>query len=212
MYADGEGFEYPQIDTERCTQCRRCEKVCPALNQVKNQNAPAVYACYNRNAEIRKQSSSGGIFTLLAEQVFRQNGIVFGACFNERWEVVHCAAESADQLEKLRGSKYVQSRLGDIFGQIKQSLKTGRKVLFSGTPCQVAGLKKGLNKKDPNLLMIDIVCHGVPSPLVFHLYRQEIEQRYHSPIRHFSFRNKTHGWKNFHVNIEFETDTLRIFF
>jgi len=207
MQADDEGFLYPQVNADSCSNCLRCEKVCPALNQTKNPQRPVVFACYNKDADVRKQSSSGGLFSLIANQVLKQGGIVFGAAFDGRFEVEHRFVDSPQELGLLRGAKYVQSRLGDTFKQVKEFLNEGRLVLFTGTPCQVAGLKKGLGKNYSNLLTADIVCHGVPSPLVFRLYREEMEQRFQSPIKSFSFRNKTHGWQNYHVFIEFESET-----
>ena len=170
MYADNEGFLYPQVNSTICIDCGLCEKVCPVINQNKPNVPLSVYAAKNINEEVRIKSSSGGIFTLLAEQIISEGGVVFGARFNENWEVVHDYTETIDGLESFRGSKYVQSSISDNFKVAKQFLKEGRKVLFSGTPCQIAGLKKFLQKEYENLLTMEVVCHGVPSPMVWRDY------------------------------------------
>ena len=134
----------------------------------------SVYAVKNRDEEIRRQSSSGGIFTLLAEKILDENGVVFGARFDENWDVKHDYVETREGLALFRGSKYVQSRIGDSYLQAQQFLKKGRKVLFSGTPCQIAGLKLFLGKEYDSLLAVDFVCHGVPSPLVWRMYLSQL--------------------------------------
>ena len=151
MQEDEEGFLYPVVDKEVCVDCGLCEKVCPVLNQREERKPLEVYAAFNKNEEIRMQSSSGGIFTALAEQIIQEEGVVFGARFNEDWEVIHDYTETAAGLSVFRGSKYVQSRIGDTFNQAEQFLKQGRSVLFSGTPCQIAGLKLFLRKEYENL-------------------------------------------------------------
>ena len=172
----------------------------------------AVYAAKNKNEEVRQASSSGGIFTALAEEIIREGGVVFGACFSADWEVVHDYTETVDGLARFRGSKYVQSRMGDSYMQTEAFLKAGRKVLFSGTPCQIAGLKKFLCKDYANLLAVDVICHGVPSPGVWREYLKEEIARQRDgkntvlprPIHEkdvlvegISFRDKTLGWKKY---------------
>jgi coenzyme F420-reducing hydrogenase beta subunit len=174
MQEDIEGFLYPYVNTETCTNCRLCEKVCPVINQ-KDQSKPLIcYAAKNKDEEIRLESSSGGVFTLLAEKVIREGGVVFGARFNESWEVVHDYAETIERLSVFRGSKYVQSRIGKTYIHVKQFLKKGRFVLFSGTPCQIAGLRLFLGREYDNLLTVDVVCHGVPSPKIWNMYLNQI--------------------------------------
>jgi len=196
MTADEEGFDYPSLDSGKCTDCGLCRKTCPALHSKKNTDEPQVYACWYKNDDVRKSSSSGGLFTLLAEQVLQSGGVVFGAAFDENCEVIHTYIEKKEDLDKLRRSKYVQSSLGNTFQDVKRFLTEGRKVLFTGTPCQISGLNNFLQKNYDNLLLVDIVCHGVPSPAVFRSYRREIAQRYGegAKIVDFSFRDKTHGW------------------
>jgi NAD-dependent dihydropyrimidine dehydrogenase PreA subunit len=173
MSEDSEGFLYPCVDENACIDCHLCEKVCPIINYGNEREPLAVYAAKNPDETIRMQSSSGGIFTLLAERVIDEGGVVFGATFNDRWEVVHNYVETKEELAKFRGSKYVQSKIGDSYQMAKSFLKEGRKVLFSGTPCQIVGLKKYLCKDYDNLLAVDFICHGVPSPGVFRTYLQE---------------------------------------
>ena len=214
MSADNEGFLYPQVNSSICIDCGLCEKVCPVINQNEPKEPLAVYAAKNTNEEIRLKSSSGGVFTLLAEQVIAEGGVVFGARFNESWEVIHDYTETVEGLEAFRGSKYVQSFIGDNFKVAKQFLNNGRKVLFSGTPCQIAGLKKFLRKDYENLLTVEVVCHGVPSPMVWRDYldykraeRAAGKNTVSSSLNELpvitgiSFRDKTNGWKKYGFKI-----------
>ena len=173
MSEDNEGFLYPSVDTNLCVECHLCEKVCPVLNISSGQYPISCYAAKSPDEQIRKESSSGGIFSLLAQKIIENDGVVFGAAFNKKWEVVHCYTETLEGLNSLRGSKYVQSKIGNAYEQVKTFLKNGRLVLFSGTPCQIAGLKTFLRKDYENLITLDFVCHGVPSPGVFRWYLQE---------------------------------------
>lgn len=208
MAEDNEGFRYPKVDLELCIDCSLCEKVCPVIHQGDEPAAqPACYAAKNKNETIRCESSSGGVFTLLAEQVIREGGVVFGARFDTNWEVMHDYVDTMEGLAAFRGSKYLQSRIGNSFLQAREFLKAGRQVLFSASPCQIAGLKLFLRKEYTNLLAVDFVCHGVPSPKVWRLYKQElldlVEQKNSvsaTPKPHFldiRFRDKTEGWKKF---------------
>ena len=173
MQEDNEGFLYPVVDASTCIDCGLCEKVCPVINQDEPRKPLKVYAAKNRNEEIRRQSSSGGIFTPLAESVIREGGVAFGAKFDKDWNVVHAWTDTIEGIADFRGSKYVQSIIGDTYREAREFLKQGRKVLFSGTPCQIAGLRKFLRKEYENLLTVDVVCHGVPSPLVWREYLKE---------------------------------------
>lgn len=174
MHEDEEGFLYPIVDVTKCIDCSLCEKVCPVINQVEAKKPIEVFAVKNRNEEQRLRSSSGGVFILLAEQTIREGGVVFGARFDENWEVEHCYAETMEELVPLMRSKYVQSRIGNTYKEAETFLKQGRKVLFVGTPCQIAGLRKFLRKEYDNLLVVDFICHGVPSPGVWRKYLEEI--------------------------------------
>lgn len=214
MECDSEGFLYPHIDTEKCIDCGLCEKVCPVINQDDSRKPYSVFASKNSNEKIRLKSSSGGIFTILAEKIINEKGVVFGARFNEHWEVVHDYTETIEGLEPFRGSKYVQSVIGNNFFKVKQFLTDGRKVLFSGTPCQIAGLKKFLRKEYENLLSVEVVCHGVPSPMVWKDYldykrakravgKNTVSSSLNdlSVITGISFRDKTNGWKKYGFKI-----------
>lgn len=202
---DEEGFLYPIVDLSICIDCGLCEKVCLVLNQGSERNPIEVFAAVNKDDSIRMQSSSGGIFTALAEQIIQEKGVVFGARFDEKWEVKHDYTETIEGLKAFRGSKYVQSRIGDTFRQAEFFLKTGRKVMFTGTPCQIAGLRLFLRKEYENLLAVDIICHGVPSPMVWRKYLEDKTKRQGIKfIQSISFRDKGTGWKNYSFNIKYK--------
>lgn len=220
MQEDNEGFLYPVVDTSTCTDCGLCEKVCPVINQDAPRKPLKVYAAKNRDEEIRRQSSSGGIFTPLAEAVIREGGVVFGAKFDKEWNVIHAWTDTIEGISDFRGSKYVQSTIGDTYRKAREFLKQGRKVLFSGTPCQIAGLRKFLRKEYGNLLAVDVVCHGVPSPLVWRKYLAETRENLRAGreagkntvssslmdlpvITGISFRDKTHGWKKYGFRLRY---------
>lgn len=197
---DGCGFRYPVVNSEICIDCGLCEKVCPVLNQSDSCKPLKVYAALNPQERIRLNSSSGGVFTLLAEDIISQGGVVFGAAFDEKWEVEHRYALTKEGLEQFRGSKYLQSRIGKAFLQTQEFLDMGKMVLFSGTSCQISGLKRFLKKDYDNLLTIDVVCHGVPSPMVWRKYLKEIVSISNiSDIEAISFRDKSTGWKKYSV-------------
>lgn len=173
MREDEEGFFYPFINETLCLDCGLCEKVCPVLQQDEARRPLKVYAAKNPDDRVRMLSSFGGVFTMLAEQILDEGGVVFGARFDENWDVVHSYVDNKKDLEVFRGSKYVQSYIGDCFQKAECFLKEGRKVLFSGTPCQIAGLRLFLRERYDNLLTVDLVCHGVPSPKVWRTYLNE---------------------------------------
>lgn len=175
MHEDEEGFLYPQVDVTLCVDCGLCEKVCPMLAQNDVKKALQIFAAKNKNEHQRLHSSSGGIFILLAEQTIKMGGVVFGARFDKNWEVEHCYVETIEELEPLMRSKYVQSRIGNTYKEAEQFLKEGRRVLFVGTSCQISGLHRFLRKDYNNLLSVDFICHGVPSPGIWRKYLQEIK-------------------------------------
>ena len=196
MVEDSEGFLYPQVDEEACVNCGLCEKVCNELQPYDTREPLQVLAAINKDEKVRQKSSSGGIFHLLAEKTIREGGVVFGARFDENWQVVIDYAEDMEGVEAFMGSKYVQARMENAYVDAKRFLNEGRKVLFSGTPCQVAGLHKFLRKSYDNLLSVDLICHGVPSPKVWRVYLEEVVKQGQS-ISCVEFRNKEKGWKKF---------------
>lgn len=210
---DSEGFLYPVVNTETCTNCGLCEKVCPVQHPYEARKPLQTLAAINKDDKIRLKSSSGGIFTLLAESVINQGGVVFGARYDDEWQVTLDYTEIIEGLAAFRGSKYVQARTGETYKQCEKFLKEGRKVLFSGTPCQVAGLNHFLNKEYVNLLTVDVVCHGTPSPKVWDLYLKEVVNSV-SNITKISMRDKSRGWNQFsfvmNYNKDDETITLSV--
>lgn len=207
LVEDSEGFLYPTIAPNKCIDCGICEKVCHELHPYEEREPINVYAAINRNEEIRLKSSSGGIFYLLAEKTINESGVVFGARFNKNWQVVIDYTENIKGVISFMGSKYVQSRTENTYKEAEKFLKSGRKVLYSGTPCQIAGLKHFLRKEYDNLVTVDFVCHGVPSPKVWSLYLKEIVTKLRN-IKKIEFRNKHFGWKNFNFKISDDTTTL----
>lgn len=205
MKIDNEGFWYPEVDKEKCIDCSLCEKVCPELATPKKEDFKTIaYACKNKKEDVRLSSSSGGVFTSLCEYVINNGGVVFGVAFNSNFEVQHMEATTIEECEKFRGSKYVQSKIGETYKKAKKYLDEGKIVLFSGTQCQIKGLNLFLRKKYNNLIAVDIVCHGVPSPRVFNLYKENLKKEYNSEINSVSFRDKSNGWKNYRYKISFK--------
>ena len=203
MVEDNEGFLYPKVDTNLCIDCQACVKVCPFHNPADEDKPKSVYAALNKDEEIRKESSSGGVFTILAETVINEGGVVFGAKFTDDWQVEIVPTETIEGLAAFRGSKYLQAKMGNSLSLAKKYLKEGRKVLFSGTPCQIAGLKHYLRKDYDNLLAVDFVCHGVPSPKVWRMYLDEVTQAGKRAISDIKFRDKPQGWKRFNFTLSY---------
>jgi len=210
MLEDSKGFLYPKIDESACIDCGLCEKVCPVITQGQPRNPLQVLAVRNKEDNVRVKSSSGGYFRLIAEKIITSGGVVFGATFDDKWEVHHTFVENVDELQAFMGSKYVQSRIEKTFLETEKILKTGRKVLYSGTSCQIAGLKKFLRKEYENLFTIDVICHGVPSPKVWRDYLDTLPAersagkntdlsslKVKPVITGISFRDKRTGWKKY---------------
>lgn len=194
MRPNHEGFLHPVVDTKKCIECGACEKACPGLSVAKNtSNEPKAYVVQNKDDVVRYQSTSGGAFTAIAEEVIRRGGVVFGAAMTENLEVRHVFVVNKDGLAKFRNSKYVQSEIGDCYSVAKKYLNEGRYVCFSGTPCQINGLYKFLAKDYENLIAVDVVCKSVPSPFVFKKY-VEFKKNREGAISDVVFRDKKRGF------------------
>ena len=201
---DNEGFFYPKVNVEACINCGLCDKVCPILNVYEEHKPQEVLAAVNKNDIVRSESSSGGIFTVLSSDIISSGGAVFGVRFNERWQAVFDYADTIDKVAAFRGSKYLQARIGNSFTQCKTLLDTGRMVLFSGTPCQIAALNHFLRKPYSNLLTVDFICHGVPSPKVWNQYLEEVIDAGKNAISDVKFRNKKNGLASFGLSLGYD--------
>lgn len=204
---DNQGFLYPQVDKESCVECGLCEKVCPVINKVtpSTSTPSTVYAVKSSDDTIREQSSSGGFFSLLADYVLTKRGVVYGAAFDSAFNVCHLRVDNIEELPKLRGSKYVQSRIGQTFSECKEDLKLGKLVLFTGTPCQISALGHFLRKDYDNLIKVEVVCHGVPSPMIYQQYLKEtvIKDVQDRIITKVNFRTKLGSWKKYFFTVEY---------
>lgn len=208
MARDKEGFAYPAIDKEKCVRCGHCTAVCPILHEREPKSLPAAFAAWNRDEGIRRDSTSGGVFTALADYVLESGGVVYGAAMDGRQHLRHIACFRKEDLWRLRGAKYVQSDLGETFREIKAVLAAGRAVLFSGTPCQVDGLYRYLGCRPEKLITCDLVCHGVPSPGVWEDMARSIETRRHKGLQAVRFRNKVTGWRDSHFTAVYDDGTV----
>lgn len=203
MEEDSEGFNYPCVDKSKCVDCTLCEKVCPIINKDKvaqgSNEEDNTYVAYTKNATVRKNSSSGGMFTELAESVLKNNGVVFGCAFDDDFNAHHIMIDNISDLEKLRGSKYIQSQIESTYKEAERILKNGKLVLFSGVACQIAGLNSYLRKDYNNLITVDVLCHGVPSGKAWRKYIDDNQKRHNAKLNKYYFRNKDNGWKVFTV-------------
>ena len=187
MKADREGFLYPVVDEEKCTKCGICEKVCPAMEQPEFNGEPEMYAVQLKDIAALNRSQSGGGFWAIAKPVLDDGGIVYGAGFDENLRVVYKRADTPEKAQEFHGSKYVQADATGIFSQAKEDLKAGKKVLFTGTSCHISGLYKYLGKEYENLLTCDLICHGVPTPMLLQKYIEYIESREKTEVKKFYF-------------------------
>lgn len=206
MIKDELGFEYSKINKEKCINCGKCIRVCPEIAKPKNNNTeiPKVYAAWNKNEEVRLSSTSGGIFSLVAQNIMSDGGYVSGAVYNNENMVEHIVTNKIEDIPRLRQSKYIQSNLKNVFTDIKVLLDKGEKVLFVGCPCQNAGIKNFLDKEYENLYTMDFVCFGVNSPVALKKYLGYLEKKFVSKVKTIQFRNKDmNGWKKNNIKIEF---------
>ncbi|MBQ7415728.1 MAG: Coenzyme F420 hydrogenase/dehydrogenase, beta subunit C-terminal domain [Oscillospiraceae bacterium] len=204
MAPDAEGFLYPQILADKCVDCGLCEKVCPIGKPKAEKKDVQGYIVRYYDAAIVEHSTSGGVFTALASHVIGQGGAVYGTGYDANMRVVCKKATTVEELAEMRGSKFVQSHLGDTFRRIKRELAEGKKLLFVGTPCQVEGLLSYLRKKPDNLICIDFVCRGVPSPGLWANYVQMMEKKFGSKMVGARFKHKTYGYHATTMKVDFE--------
>lgn len=206
MVADKEGFAYPDIDTEKCTGCGLCDTVCAfETRETKEVSKPLAYAAKHSSLNVLSQSTSGGVFTALSDYILRKNGVIYGAVFDKNFKVCHIRAEDINNRNRMRGSKYVQSDLVDIFSMVKEDLLAEKNVLFTGTPCQIDGLRSFLRKDyNNNLICCDLICYGVPSPKVWKSYIEYLEKINKSSMVLYKFRPKNWSWYAHNVLSVFE--------
>lgn len=197
MRSDEEGFLYPCVDAQQCVDCGLCDSVCPVKTISDSHEPLVVLAGINEDKEVRLHSSSGGIFTKMCDVVIKEGGYVYGVAFDEGMNAVHKKADTLEQCQKFRGSKYVQSDLGNSFSEIKSLLNQGYLCLFTGTPCQISGLRNYLRKEYENLLLVDTACFGVPSPKVWNAYLMEMGKG--EVPTNVNFRDKVTGWKSYSI-------------
>lgn len=198
-------FRYPQINEDICIHCNQCEKACPILgNKGKpGEGYPVAFAAKSENDPMRMRSSSGGVFYELANQMLRDGGYVCGAVFDDKFHVKHILSYAKEDILRMMGSKYAQSDVGYCYREVKDVLEKGCKVLFSGCPCQVAGLRTFLGKEYPNLVLVELICHGIPSDHMLQTYIGMQERKYGARLTRMEFRNKKKGWHNSSVRMEF---------
>lgn len=207
MTADAEGFRYPQADNARCVDCGLCLSACPVQTALPVSDHVTALAAKNKDAQARKRSSSGGIFTALAEHILTVGGAVCAAAYTENFSVKHVIIREIAELPPLRGAKYAQSVADTCFPALKTLLDSDIPVLFVGTPCQTAGLRAYLGREYDHLLLVDMICHGVPSPAVWHTYLRELETRTGAPIEAIDLRNKSTGWSRYGYSVEIQYKT-----
>ena len=203
MQADNEGFLYPLINNDLCVDCGLCSKACPVANERINAEKPLRAFGFKHSEDIRKKSSSGGLFTAISDYVFERGGVVYGAVFDENFQIIHSRAENECERDLMRGSKYVQSDMTAVFKSAGKDLEDGKPVLFSGTPCQVAAIRKYIGE-NKNLITCDIICHGVPSPVVWNGFLEMIKKRECADVKSVQIRDTANVWGEYVTAVEFE--------
>lgn len=210
LVADHEGFVYPHVDRDKCVNCGKCAKSCPSLHSEPKAGyvQPEVYAAWNRDTEVRVLSTSGGVFSALAQAVIARGGYVAGAFYNEDFRICHGVISSMDQIPRLRQSKYAQSWVGDTYKTVKKLLQNEKTVLFCGTPCQSAGLQQFLGKEYENLYCCDFICRGVISPKVYEKFLQDMSLDQNTQLQKVHFKNKDFGWNRFSTKLTFQNGDI----
>lgn len=208
MKEDKEGFLYPIVNEEKCIKCELCKKVCPVLNIKNETKEQHAYIFQNANDDVRRQSTSGGAFSAIAEKIIDKNGIVYGVIFDKDFNVIHKGIENKEELYKFRNSKYVQSNLNNVFKEVKENLEKDRWVCFSGTSCQIEGLKNFLRKQYEKLLLVDVVCRAVPSPLIWKKYLK-LKKQENGDVSKIYFRDKLYGYKYSNFSVYDSQNNLR---
>ena len=208
MIYDEEGFKYPLINKEKCIECGICYNICPNIKKSEENTIIEAYGAKHKNETERFTSRSGGVFIAISDYIIELGGVVYGVELKENFEVEHSRAINKEQRDKFKGSKYIQSDMKDIILDIKNDLQNGKMVLFSGTPCQVAGVKASISKRYyENLYTCDLICHGVPSRKIFRDYLKYVENKENKKIKNFIFRNKKFGWDSHFETFIFEDNT-----
>mgnify|MGYP003303201353 CR=1 FL=1 len=208
MVYDEEGFEYPVIDKEKCIECGACYKICPNVKKEENNTIIEAHGAKHKNENERITSRSGGVFIALSDYILKQNGVIYGVEFTQDFDAIHSRATDKEQRDKFKGSKYIQSHMGNIIQEVKKDLQNGKKVMFSGTPCQVAAVNACIPKiYQENLYTVDLICHGVPSKAIFNDFLKYIKEQNNKEIKNFIFRDKRFGWESHYETFIFEDDT-----
>lgn len=208
MITDEEGFQYPVIDKEKCINCGICYKICPNVKKDETNTIMEAYGVKHKNEKERLTSRSGGVFVAISDYILKQKGVIYGAELTDDFKVIHNRAETKQQRDKFKGSKYIQSNMENVIKKIQKDLEENRKVLFSGTPCQVAAVTTSIQEKyKNNLYTCDLICHGVPSELIFQEFLKYIETKNNKHIKEFIFRDKRFGWESHYETAIFQDNT-----